>query len=386
MTEPRPETPVDVAALAQAVDLFTQASSVMEESYRRLEERVRCLDQELAEKNRRLAVTTERLENLLESISDGFIAVDATGCVTHFNRAAALILGYTPDEIIGRNFRTVFGRDFLGAALPGTSELRAKSGRGVPVNEKNSYVADRNNRHIGYAKTFQDLSEIIALREQMRQVDRLAAIGEMAATVAHEIRNPLGGIRGFAALLARDIPPEDNRRKLVDRIITGAENLDRVVTELLEYTRPVELRLRPTPCAETVEAALAYLGPEKPGITITSTVNPELRVLADPDKIRQVLLNILINAVQSIADSGAITIRAEADARFVVLAVEDTGCGMSAEELGRIFSPFYTTKEKGTGLGLAVCQKIVEGHGGELHATSEPGRGSVLTVRLPRAE
>ena len=224
------------------------------------------------------------------------------------------------------------------------------------------------------------------MREQVRRKDRLAAIGEMAATVAHEIRNPLGGIRGFAALLARDIEDSDPRRRLVEKILTGTRNLDRVVTELLEYTRPVELRLRSTSCADLIEAAIGYLELGSRSITITNSVGPDVLALADPDKLRQVVLNILLNAVQSIEESGRIDISTDVDKDTVTVKVADTGCGMSPECLEQVFSPFFTTKEKGTGLGLAVAAKIVEGHGGRLKAVSELGKGTTLHVSLPRAD
>jgi signal transduction histidine kinase len=247
-------------------------------------------------------------------------------------------------------------------------------------------MADSAGNRVGSVKTFQDLSEIIALREQVRQIDRLAAIGEMAATVAHEIRNPLGGIRGFAAFLAQDIPEDDPRRRLVDKIEVGAKSLDKVVNGLLEYTRPVELNLKPTGAAALVDAALGFTTYDPIRVTVVNSISPELRVLADPDNVRQVFLNILLNAMQSMAGTGRIDISAEAGSGDVTLAFQDSGPGISDEDLARVFSPFFTTKEKGTGLGLAVCAKIVEGHGGELRAESLVGHGATFYVRLPRAE
>ncbi|MFP4500367.1 MAG: two-component system sensor histidine kinase NtrB [Candidatus Hydrogenedentota bacterium] len=387
MSFERNDKNVDIQALAQAMDLFTHATSSMEEAYRRLEQRVESLDQELAQKNRDLALTTDYLGNLLESMSDGVLAVDAHGMITRFNRAASAITGYAAGEVLDRPFHEVFGRDFVAPRTPsGNPQLRAKSGRPVPVNERNSPVADREGRRMGYVKTFQDLSEIKALREQMRQVDRLAAIGEMAATVAHEIRNPLGGLRGFAALLARDLEEDDPRRRLVDKILAGAESLDKVVNELLEYTRPVELNLRPTRCGDIVEAACGYLEYDAQRIHIENAVHPETRVRADADKMRQVFLNILLNAVQSIPAQGRVRVWAQAEEDDVAVLFSDTGIGMDDDQIERVFSPFFTTKEKGTGLGLAVSQKIVEGHGGAILARSLPGEGTTITVRLPRTE
>src|SRR5690606_4809291 len=151
------------------------------------------LDRELAEKNRQLAFTSDYLGHLLESMSEGVIAVDTAEVITRFNRAASVILGYTAEEVIGRVFEEVFARPFAAPRSPGAMELRSRSGRRVPVGERDSPIADNEKRRLGTVKTFQDLSELVALREQVRQIDRLAAIGEMAATVAHEIRNPLGG-------------------------------------------------------------------------------------------------------------------------------------------------------------------------------------------------
>ncbi|MBI5093892.1 MAG: PAS domain S-box protein [Candidatus Hydrogenedentes bacterium] len=381
------ETNVDMRTLAEAFELFNQTTRSLEESYRLLEQRVRELDQELAAKNRELAFTSDYLNYILESMSDGVIAIDSEGIVTAFNRAAGEVLGYSPEEAVGNPFQQVFGREF--SAESGRAriiELTAKSGKRVPVSENDSPLHDRTGRRIGTVKVFHDLSEVEALREQVRRKDRLAAIGEMAATVAHEIRNPLGGIRGFAALLARDFDDLDPRKRLVEKILTGTRNLDRVVTELLEYTRPVELRLRSTLCSDLIEAAVGYLELGNRAVSINNRVGADVCALADPDKLRQVLLNILINSVQSIEQCGLIEITASTDKDAITILVRDTGCGMSREHLEQVFSPFFTTKEKGTGLGLAVAAKIVEGHGGWLKAESELGKGTTMMVCLPRAD
>jgi len=376
----------DMKALAEAFENFTKTTQTMEEAYRRLEARVEQLDQELAAKHHELSLTFDYLNSILESMSDGVIATDPHGVITTFNHAARAVLGYAAEEAIGQPFRDLFGREFHVPPGPGGMRLPAKSGRMVPVTERDSPIADQEDHRIGHVKVFQDLSELEALRRQLRQVDRLAAIGEMAATVAHEIRNPLGGIRGFAALLAQDIAPDSPQARLVDKIITGTKTLDRVVNELLEYTRPVELRLQPTPCLELLQAARGYVETDGRAIAITTAVPPGLKVLADPDKMRQVFLNVLLNAVQSIEDDGEVRVTATVEENVVTVAIEDTGCGMNEDMLGQVFSPFYSTKEKGTGLGLAVAAKVVEGHGGAITATSEPGRGSTFSIQLARSE
>jgi PAS domain S-box-containing protein len=377
----------DMEALARAFEEFNRTTQSMEESYRRLEERMRELDQELAEKNRALALTSDRLNSVLECMSDGVIAIDTAGIVTTFNRAASQITGFAREDVEGRPFREVFGRDFF--APPGRRAMdmgTAADGIRVPVSERDSPLHDRDGRRTGTVKVFQDLTEIEALKEQVRQKDRLAALGEMAATVAHEIRNPLGGVRGFAALLAREIPDEDPKGRLIEKVLVGVKDLETVVNELLEYTRPLELRLRATPCAELVDVAAGYVNGDGRDVVIENRVDPALKVLADPDKMRQVFLNILLNAAQAMDGAGTIAISADCEGDHATLAFADTGCGIDPARLDRIFTPFFTTKEKGTGLGLALARKIIDGHGGRIAADSTPGAGATFTVRLALAD
>jgi signal transduction histidine kinase len=222
--------------------------------------------------------------------------------------------------------------------------------------------------------------------EELRRKDRLAALGEMAATVAHEIRNPLGGIQGFAALLERDIPQGDPRRRLVEKILAGTKSLDRVVGELLEYTRPIELKLETIDARALVDSALSFLSSASGEVSVRNDVPDGLALRGDAHKLRQVLLNVLQNAVQSIDGAGRVEVTAQAARGRVVIAIKDTGCGISAEHLAKVFMPFFTTREKGTGLGLAVAAKIVESHGGTMDVRSTAGAGSEFSVALPVGE
>lgn len=374
----------DVKALSKAFEAFTQSTLALEESYRLLEKRAHELSDKLAAKNRELEITGDYLNNILESMSDGVIAVDTEGVVTKFNRGAAVILGFTAEECVGRKFRDLFGREFSPSSGAATV-LRSRKGEAVSVAERDTPIAGRDNPCIGFVKVFQDLTEIAALRERVQRMDRLAAVGQMAATVAHEIRNPLGGIRGFASLLARDIPRDDPRARLVEKVLIGVGSLDKVVNDLLEYTRPVELRLRAVACTDLLNAAIACMPPKKVG-AIETRIQSGVKVMADPDRMGQVLLNIFINAFESMNGGGKVVVAARADAGTVEIAIGDIGCGIPPELLGSVFSPFFSTKEKGSGLGLAVAAKIVEGHVGSIKVESEPGSGSTFRITLPRAE
>ncbi len=376
----------DVRALTEAFESFTETTQAMEEAYHRLEVRLEMMDRELAERNRELAFTRDYLNDILESMSDGVIAIDTDGIVTAFNRAAGDVLGVDAHDVLNQSFRDVFQREFDAPPDATLQELPGRNGRSVTVTEQDSPILDRDQARLGTVKVFQDLTEIEALRNRMQQQERLAAIGEMAATVAHEIRNPLGGMRGFASLLARDIDDEDPRKRLVEKILRGSQHLERVVNELLEFTRPIQLRARATSLAEVVESALGYLEWDAACITVQHDMQQDAFAVADPDLLRQVLLNILINGLQSIDGKGAVTLSVTSDERWATVRVADTGCGMDGETLRKVFSPFFTTKEKGTGLGLAVAAKIVEAHGGKLSVESDPGRGATFTIQLTKAE
>lgn len=385
---PEPEAPSagDVQALQLAFEQFIKTTSTLEEAYQQLQGRVDSLDRELEEKNRALALTTEYLNSILDSMSDGVVAVDTADTITTFNRAAREILGFTTGEVMGKPFAEVFARPFGESGKLTDSELKTSAGETISVSERTSPVAGDDGRRIGLVKVFQDLTEIESLRERVRRKDRLAAIGEMAATVAHEIRNPLGGIRGFAALLERDLADGDKRKRLVEKILIGTRNLDAVVNELLEYTRPIELRKGSCNLRELVEAATGLAGIDPDHARVINEVDESLTLHADEDRLRQVFLNILINAAQSVAGGGSIRITSSEDGEEVEIAIADDGAGIAPEHIGRIFSPFFTTKEKGTGLGLAVAAKTVESHGGALSVSSEPKAGATFRVRLPRGD
>jgi signal transduction histidine kinase len=379
---PRPST--DLAAITEAFEQFTQTTARMEESYRLLEARVHSLDRELQDKNRELTVATEYLNAVLNSMSDGVIAVNSSGAITTMNRAAALILGRASDEFVGRSYADEFGQGPPRQDAPRLRELKHHDGASVPVSERAAPIADASGERLGTVYVFQDLRELEALREEVRRKDRLAALGQMAATIAHEIRNPLGGIQGFAALLQRDVPEDDPRRRLVERILAGTKSLDRVVNELLEYTRPVEINAESVDVRSVVDAAIEFLPASPEGVELVNGVEPDTPLRADGHKLKQVLLNVLLNAVQSVGESGRIEVSAESRNGHVTISVRDSGAGIPPEDLDKVFMPFFTTREKGTGLGLAAASKIVESHGGRIEAETAPGEGAIFHIRLPR--
>ncbi|MFU0968470.1 two-component system sensor histidine kinase ZraS [Kluyvera ascorbata] len=225
------------------------------------------------------------------------------------------------------------------------------------------------------------------LQEATHRKEKLMALGHLAAGVAHEIRNPLSSIKGLAKYFAERTPPGGEAYELAQVMAKEADRLNRVVSELLELVRPAHLKWQPVDLNEVIGHSLQLVSQDASGrdITLQFTAQPSLcRIQADPDRLNQVLLNLYLNAIQAIGREGIIMVAvAECGDGRIKLSVADSGKGMTAEQLQAIFTPYFTTKADGTGLGLAVVQNIVEQHGGTIHVESTPGRGAVFTLYLP---
>jgi len=374
----------DLENLTKALEEFNRTSKSWEQAYSLLQKQIAELNSELEWKNSELAMTSEYLSNLLESISDGVIAVDLNDIINRFNRSATIISGYKSSEVIGKTFSEIFHRPFLITdSDENTYQLQTKTGRLIPITERDSLITDAQGEIIGRVKVFQDLSEILELRAHIQHKERLAVIGEMAATIAHEIRNPLGGIRGFTSFLAQDLSSDDPRQRFVKKIMQGIQSLEHIINDLLEYTRPIELKREKKPLSELIGASLEFLSYDKKKIVILVRCPPKIIIDLDFARMKQVISNIVLNSIQSINDKGEIQIIGEVEDKFARIEIKDNGCGIKPEILPKIFSPFTTTKEKGTGLGLALCAKIIEAHGGQIKADSTVGVGTKVTIWIP---
>lgn len=225
------------------------------------------------------------------------------------------------------------------------------------------------------------------LQEATARKEKLVALGHLAAGVAHEIRNPLSSIKGLAKYFAERTPADGEAHQLAQVMAKEADRLNRVVSELLELVRPAHLTYQSVDLNDVITHSLQLISQDAASraITLAFTAQPALcRIQADPDRLKQVLLNLYLNAVHAIGRDGVITVavRECGDGR-VKVSVADSGNGMTAEQLQAIFTPYFTTKADGTGLGLAVVQNIVEQHGGTIHAESAPGEGALFTLYLP---
>ncbi len=250
-----------------------------------------------------------------------------------------------------------------------------------------THLRDADGVIYGRVLTLDDLTEQRMIEQQLFHADKMASIGQMAASVAHEIKNPLASIKTLGQVLGEELPAGDSRREYVEVIVSEVNRLNRVVEQLLRFARPEAGEFKRTPLLPILEAVVALVDheAERHRVHLAIDVPVELMVVVDGEKMQQVFLNLLINAIQAMPAGGTVTVRArvETGRRQVCVEVADTGPGMSLEVQQRLFEPFFTTKQRGTGLGLAIVRKIVELHGGQIGVESAPTGGSTFRMRLP---
>ena len=421
MTESKrlPEHTLDLSAASPKLEAFTdsyilfrETTRKYREAYEQLEAQFESLNVKLEETNLELRNSLEEkdrvsnyLNNILESMTDGLLVVGLDGRINLFNQAAEHITGRSQEEVLGRTYEEVMGIDsgrensVLHTLEAGDSlvnrekDLRRGDERIIPLGFSTSLVRDGNGEVLGAIEAFNDLTEVKRLENEVRRMHTLAALGEMAATVAHEIRNPLGGIASFANLLERDLEAEDPNRRLVRKITEGVARLNRIVSSLLSYTRPLNLNTHPVDLSQIVEEAAAFFEIDaerkSPSVTIQRRFPADVCTCQiDTEQFHQVVLNLLLNATQAMPEGGVIEVEltetCAEDRDWARVAVRDTGVGIADEVRDKLFMPFFTTKEDGTGLGLVTSRKIVEAHGGRITVDSVPGEGTCFTVALPK--
>lgn len=334
-------------------------------------------------------------ENVVESMADGLISLDCDGRIVTLNRQAVQILGSSRELLEGRSITDVLGEgvgEILGSAekqgLVREVDVRRDPDEMIPLSLSATPLRDEKGKEMGLVLLIADLREIRDLQGKVRRSERLASLGRLAAGVAHEIRNPLSSIRGFAQYFVKRFhgQPEEEGYALV--MVKEVDRLNRVITELLEFAGPKEPRREPNSLEDIADHALKLLAPDLAArkVEVFKNYEPGLPAVSiDRDQISQVFLNLLLNAIESIEGGGEIhlTLRRSGPPPAVLTSIADTGAGIPADDLEKVFEPFFSRKRKGTGLGLAIVHQIVESHRGEIRAESEPGRGTTFRMTLP---
>ena len=350
----------------------------------------------LAEEIRRVRILNEEI---LVNMADGVIAVDRTGAVVFANPQATELLGMReiPGQLVGRPFLEAFPSEVAALFRKGLQEpqrLQQEIRVGErPIEVSISQLADGSNGVRGAVGIFNDLT----LRRQMERVteraERFRALLEMSAGIAHEIRNPLASIRGAAQELEASALPNEDDRRLMGVVLRESDRLDKIVSEFLEYAsdRPVDLALVNVSDVLLEVATLLRARSEGKGPEVQVDVPPQLVLKCSPDQLKQVFLNLGLNATEACGPAGQIEIRClpstnTGDPRLGArIEIEDNGPGIPKEDMKRLFSPFFTTKPRGTGMGLAIARKIVTAHGGTIALESVEGKGTTARVWLPAA-
>lgn len=385
----------DMGALTRMVrESYTMLESKISDENTRLARINDLLRKSLEERNR----LANYLNNILESIDSGVIVTDHDGRIRIFNSAAERFTGIAAGTALGGDYNEVLqtaaspeaDRIISGSMSSASGKKTLKPGNETEIPVAYSISRLRlfeKDRLEGMVEILYNLTEVRELEENLQRMSTLAALGEMAATVAHEIRNPLAGIAGFAALLSRDLKEDPETLETVNKIRKGVNALDNIVTNLLDFTKNVDPNRLEIDPAELIEETLDEVKVDLESRNHSFDFERgsiKLRARLDPDLFRQIVFNLAKNAVQANPDGGNVRLRlSRSSPGNIILDIEDDGPGISDDVKNRIFTPFFTTKTNGIGLGLATVKKLVELHGGRIEASNKPGGGAVFTVNIP---
>ncbi len=354
----------ETLALKEALKHFIEATEELNRSYTALKEEVKRLSEELSQQK-------NLLKAIIESINDGVIAINREETVIASNQKAKELFGIED----GKKIHTFLPN------LEGELEFYTIDGERKVVKVSN-FPLKQDGKEIGKVVVLRDITRERELEEENKRKERLSAMGEMAVTIAHEIRNPLGSIELFAGLIRKEGDPEVKRwAESITKVVKSINNL---ISNMLIFTRPLhvekellELKEVVEECAEAATHALREKGIE------LEIKGKAIRAWADRELLKQAILNLLINAIQAIEDRGSITVEVGERENEAFISVTDTGCGIPKEVQKKVFDPFFSTKKRGTGLGLAIVHRIVEAHHGRITLSSVPGR-TTFTIYLPK--
>jgi two-component system, NtrC family, sensor histidine kinase HydH len=349
--------------------------------------------------DRTLKQTKDYTRQVIASMANGLVSVDMQGRIVSYNPPALKLLGLQESEARGLDLKQIIDFEVCGIAETMDhggpvleKEITHQTARGetIPLALSATPIRDETGTCQGAVIVLRDLSEIKKLEEKVKRAEKLVAIGELAAGVAHEIRNPLSSIRGFAQFLRHTLKDKPQEREYAETMVVEVDRINRVVTDLLTFARPMEARPAPTDVTELIEHTMRLVEADADShrVQIQTKIADVSKLPMDGAQMTQALLNLLLNAVQAVDHGGQVEIGAElnADASYLYLWVKDNGPGIPSDQKAKIFEPFFTTREKGTGLGLAIVHKIVENHAGEIKIESPLAgskKGCQFTIKIP---
>ncbi|MEK6743885.1 MAG: ATP-binding protein [Nitrospirota bacterium] len=367
------------------IGAFQDVTRQLKEKEKELE-RLRSLAEQRAEN------VESYTENILQCVTSGVITFDTNGLSTTMNRAAEEILGLERAKALGRTCGEIFGegdtcrlvQDTLQKKIPSRrmeTELVRQKDR-IWLGFNTALLMDRQGKSLGVILSFSDLTEVKQLQEQMELRERLTALGEMSAGIAHELRNPMAVIAGYLNLLAKK--QDGAGQAVIKDVLEEIGGMNRIIGDLLTFARPTALNRTPVNMRELVESCVATVLQAKGADARIATVLDLGEGTAPIDEVlmRQALGNLIQNAVEAMPDGGTLTVRSHRD-HDLIITVKDAGIGIPREQHRKIFLPFFTTKDKGVGMGLALTHKIITAHGGRIEVESGEGGGTAFSITIP---
>ena len=338
-------------------------------------------------------------DTVVENMPIGLIALDDQHRIASFNQIAESVLQLAYRDVIGKDAARILPQQLWAAmeraqnqnqVIEAEIDCIVKDGSFVPLEIGASILQDENDRILGTVLLFKDLTEVRSLRKEVARSQRLASVGRLAAGVAHEIRNPLSSIKGFATYFKERYEDSPQDQKTADIMISEVDRLNRVVGQLLEFAKPVPVSPKPTSLKNLVADSVRLIEHQaaEKNITVKTLNSAKINeAVVDPDRINQVLLNLYLNAIESMEPGGELDVKLnQKDDNRIEIKVSDTGGGIAGEDLSRIFDPYFTTKSSGTGLGLAIAHSIMEAMGGQIGVESLPGQGTTFSLTIPNIE
>ena len=364
-----------------------------------LAERIRRSEIQLASATRDLADYRLFNDRIIESMRSGLVTTDLKGHIITFNRAAEEITGYRATDVRGDNIFTIFG-DIEKQIEAGLESIRTRTrlprfdigcrtadGREIHLGFSVAPLVDEADNSRGYVLTFQDLTEVMELEREVRRQERMAALGKMAAGLAHEIRNPLASMRGSVQVLASELSFSQDQSQLMQIVLRESDRLNRIVSDFLTYARPPKIERTVIEFSSLLSETIALLrnSPELRPDHLIREEYPDQPLIyqGDPNQMRQIFWNLARNAIQAMPKGGELCVTLESKSNGdVMIAFIDTGEGMSREQKDRLFEPFNSSSG-GTGLGMAIVYQLVRDHNGNVLVESESGKGTRIGIRLP---
>lgn len=346
----------------------------------------------------------DSFDKIIHHMSQGLIFIDSQGLIRTYNPAAENLLGIPRSQALLHHFSDLFQDQLFGFSMKAylqtaiaprctTVQIENRENEIREIEIETSFAITQKKEcqhpHLGIIVLLRDITEIKQLQMIAHRSDRMKALGEMAALVAHEIHNPLAGIKGFVTLLMEDLKEFPKYQEMTKHILSSTEHLDKIVTNILNYSKPIQLELLSTDMNTLVDEVIGYV---KMNQQLKSNISIQLHessapifATVDSELLKSALLNLVLNAAQSMPDiGGKINIYLKNGKKETIIDIEDTGTGISAHDQKKLFKPFFTTKSGGHGFGLAEVHRIIHEHHGEITVESTEGKGSKFTIKIPK--